>query len=46
MNPVGNRTLPTDPELRTIRTPSAWPLTFTASAHFGAPRPAQGPAVR
>jgi hypothetical protein len=33
------RTLPPDPEAWTIRTPSAWPLTFTARAHFGAPRP-------
>jgi hypothetical protein len=30
------RTIPAAPELRAIRTPSAWPLTFTAQAHFGA----------
>jgi hypothetical protein len=28
-----------DPEARTIRTPSAWPFTYTARALFGAPRP-------
>ena len=32
------RPLPLDPETRTVRTPSAWPLTFTARAHFGAAR--------
>jgi hypothetical protein len=32
------RPLPLDPETRTVRTPSAWPLTFTARAHFGSAR--------
>jgi hypothetical protein len=41
-----NHTRPTDSELRTIRTPSAWPLTFTAHAHFGTSRAAHAPAGR
>jgi hypothetical protein len=30
---------PLDPETRTVRTPPAWPFTFTARALFGTARP-------